>query len=93
MGASRKISPGAPLSLNRALGKLKIEDHCFCFITLKLVFTASLLDSVENKPASLLVVGLGKVAYLAGFPHLCVVDTRAANSNSLELDCFCRTRT
>ena len=47
-------------------------------MTLKLVFTASLLDaqqqrdSVENKPASLLVVPLGKA--LSGFPHLGVVD-------------------
>ena len=48
-------------------------------ITLKLVFTASLLDdqhqrhnSVENKPASLLVVPLGKT--LIGIPHLNVVD-------------------
>ena len=38
-------------------------------MTLKLVFTASLLDaqdSVENKPASLLVVPLGKA--LSGIP-------------------------
>ena len=41
-------------------------------MTLKLVFTAALLDAqhlrdcVENKPASLLVVPLGK-AHLAGF--------------------------
>ena len=47
-------------------------------MTLKLVFTASLLDaqhlrdSVENKPASLLVVPLGKA--LSGIPHLGVVD-------------------
>ena len=47
-------------------------------MTLKLVFTASLLDaqhsrkSVENKPASLLVVPLGKA--LGGIPHLGVVD-------------------
>ena len=47
-------------------------------MTLKLVFTASLLDaqqqwdSVENKPASLLVVPLGKT--LSGFPYLDVVD-------------------
>ena len=47
-------------------------------MALKLVFTASLLDaqqyrdSVENKPASLLVVPLGKA--LSGIPHLGVVD-------------------
>ena len=47
-------------------------------LTLKLVFTASLLDdqhqrdSVKNKPASLLVVPLGK--HLAGFPHLREID-------------------
>ena len=47
-------------------------------MTLKLVFAASLLDvqhlrdSVENKPASLLVVPLGKA--LNGIPHLSVVD-------------------
>ena len=47
-------------------------------MTLKLVFTASLLDaqhyrdSVENKPASSLVVPLGKA--LSGIPHLSVVD-------------------
>ena len=47
-------------------------------MTLKLVFTASLLDvqhlrdSVESKPASLLVVPLGKA--LNGIPHLSVVD-------------------
>ena len=45
-------------------------------MTLKLVFTASLLDaqhyrnSVENKPESLLVVPLGKVSYVTGFSHL-----------------------
>ena len=43
-------------------------------MTIKLVFTASLLDtqhwrdSVKNKPARLLVVPLGKA--LTGFPHL-----------------------
>ena len=47
-------------------------------MTLKLVFTASLLDAqrlrddVKNKPASLRVVPLGR--YLAGFPPLVVVD-------------------
>ena len=47
-------------------------------MTLKLAFTASLLDaqhqrdSVKNKPASLLVVPLGKA--LSGIPHLGVVD-------------------
>ena len=47
-------------------------------MTLKLVFAASLLDaqhlrdSVKNKPASLLVVPLGKA--LSGLPHLGVVD-------------------
>ena len=47
-------------------------------MTLKLVFTASPLDaqhkrvSVENKPASLLVVPLGKA--LAVFSHPGVVD-------------------
>ena len=47
-------------------------------MTLKLVFTASLLDvqhqrdSVENKPASLLVVPLGKA--LSGITHLGVVE-------------------
>ena len=47
-------------------------------MTLKLLFTASLLDSqhkmdsVETKPASLLVVPLGR--HLAVFPHLGVVD-------------------
>ena len=47
-------------------------------MTLKLVFTASLLDaqherdSMENKPASLLVVPLGKA--LSGISHLGVVD-------------------
>ena len=47
-------------------------------MALKLVFTASLRDaqqyrdSVENKPASLLVVPLGKA--LSGIPHLGVVD-------------------
>ena len=47
-------------------------------MTFKLIFTASLLDaqhlrdSVENKPASLLVVPLGKA--LSGIPHLGVVD-------------------
>ena len=48
-------------------------------MTLKLVFTASLLDaqherdSVENKPASLLVVPLGKA--LSGIlPSWCMVD-------------------
>ena len=47
-------------------------------MTLKLVFTASLLDvqhqrdSVKNKPASILVVPLGKT--LSGIPHLGVVD-------------------
>ena len=47
-------------------------------ITLKLVFTASLLDAqhqrdgVENKPASLLVVPLER--HLAGFPHVDVVE-------------------
>ena len=52
-------------------------------MTLKLVFTASLLDvqhlrdSVEIQPASLLVVPLGKALY--GIPHLGVV-------NVLELD-------
>ena len=45
-------------------------------MTLKLVFTASLLDvqhlrdSVMNKSASLLVVPLGKALY--GIPHLSV---------------------
>ena len=45
-------------------------------MTIKMVFTASLLDaqhytdSVENKPASL----LGLKMHLAGFPHLGVVD-------------------
>ena len=53
-------------------------------MTLKLVFTAFLFDvqhyrdSVENKPASLLVVPLGK--HLAGFPHLGVVDRWPATS-------------
>ena len=43
------------------------------------LFTASLLDAqrlrdnVENKPASLLVVPLGKTL-IKGFPHLGVVD-------------------
>ena len=47
-------------------------------MTFKLVFTASLLDvqhlrdSVENKPASLLVVLLRKA--LNGITHLSVVD-------------------
>ena len=47
-------------------------------MNLKLVFAASLLDaqhlrdSVENKPASLLVVPLGR--HLTGFPYLDVVD-------------------
>ena len=47
-------------------------------MTTKLAFTASLLDaqhsrdSVENKPASLLVVPLGQA--LSGIPHLGVVD-------------------
>ena len=47
-------------------------------MTLKLIFTASLLDaqhygdSVENKPASLLVVPLGRA--FSGIPHLGVVD-------------------
>ena len=47
-------------------------------MTLNLVFTASLLDaqhlrdSVENKPASLLVVPLRKA--LSGIPPLGVVD-------------------
>ena len=47
-------------------------------MTVKLVFTASLLDaqhqrdSVKNKPASLLVVPLGKA--LSGIPRLGVVD-------------------
>ena len=47
-------------------------------MTLKLVLTASLLDaqhyrdSMENKPASLLVVRLGKT--LSGISHLGVVD-------------------
>ena len=47
-------------------------------MTIKLVFTASLLDahhkrnSVENKPASLFVVQLGKAR--SGIPHLGVVD-------------------
>ena len=47
-------------------------------IALKLVFTASLLDAqhqrdiVGNKPASFLVVPLGKTR--KGFPHLGVVD-------------------
>ena len=47
-------------------------------MTLKLVFTASLRDtrylrdSLKNKPASILVVSLGKA--LCGIPHLCVVD-------------------
>ena len=46
-------------------------------MTIKMVFTTSLLDaqhytdSVENKPASLLVVPLGNA--LAAFPHLGVV--------------------
>ena len=45
---------------------------------LKLIFTASLLDaqhqmdSVENKPASLLVVHWER--HLVGFPHLSVED-------------------
>ena len=47
-------------------------------MTLKLLFTACLLDAqdqednVENKPASLLVVPLSKAR--KGFPHLGVVD-------------------
>ena len=47
-------------------------------MTLKLVFATSLFDfqhgrnSVENKPASLLVVPLGKA--LSEIPHLGVVD-------------------
>ena len=47
-------------------------------MTLKLVFTASLLDvqhlrdCVENKPESLPVVPLGR--HLAGFLHLIVID-------------------
>ena len=47
-------------------------------IALKLVFTASVLgaqhqrDNVGNKPASLLVVPLGKAR--KGFPHLGVED-------------------
>ena len=47
-------------------------------IALKLLFTASLLDAqhqrdnVGNKPASLLVVPLGKAR--KGFPHLGAVD-------------------
>ena len=47
-------------------------------MTLKLVFTASLFDhqhkwySVNNKPASLLVLPLEM--HLAGYPHLGVVD-------------------
>ena len=47
-------------------------------MTLKLVFTASLLDaqhsrdSEENEPESLLVVSLGKA--FSGIPHLGVVD-------------------
>ena len=47
-------------------------------MTLRLVFTVSLLDAqhlrdrVEKKPASLLVVPLGKT--LIGIPHLSVVD-------------------
>ena len=47
-------------------------------ITLKLVFTASLLDAqhyrdcLKNKPASLLVVPLGKA--LSEIPHHSVVD-------------------
>ena len=46
--------------------------------TLKMIFTASLLgtqqngDNVEDKPASLLVVSLGKT--LNGMPHLYVED-------------------
>ena len=53
-------------------------------VTLKLVFTASLLgvqylrDSVENKPASLLVVPLGKG--LSGIPPSWCVRQVAGNS-------------
>ena len=52
-------------------------------MTLKLVFTASLLDaqhyrdSLENKPASLLLL-LGR--RLAGFPHVSVVDRSSVTS-------------
>ena len=53
-------------------------------MTLKLVFTASLLDaqhlrdSVENKPASLLVVPLGKA--LSGIPPCWCGRQMAGNS-------------
>ena len=49
-------------------------------MTVKLVFTASLLDvqhqsdCVKNKPASLLFMPLRKRNHLAGFPHLKVVN-------------------
>ena len=54
-------------------------------MTVKLIFTASLLDarhyrdSVENKPASLLVVPLGKP--LAVFPCRFVVGCRQRTGN------------
>ena len=56
-------------------------------MTLKLVFTASLLDaqhcrdSVENEPESLVVVPLGKAfSQLEGFPHLGVFGNSLACS-------------
>ena len=55
-------------------------------MTLKLVFRAFLLDaqhyrdSVDNKPASLLVAPLGKA--LGRIPHLGVVDTGQVAGNT-----------
>ena len=54
-------------------------------VSLKLVFTAFLFDiekdSVENKPASLLVVALEKAR--SGIPHFKVVDRWLANLSEL----------
>ena len=58
---------------------LPIRSHWVKPMALNWVFTAFLVDaqhlrdSEENKPASLLVVALGK-EFLAGFSHVQVVD-------------------
>ena len=43
---------------------------------------------MENKPASLLVVPLKKVAYLARFPHLGVIDRCRAVESQTRVRCY-----